>query len=83
MKCEMAPVKKSKVIIEAILSDVDFSYLELEGGGISEIKQIRTNVFVVSISQEERIDQLTYEVAIDNACKVKVLKKLSSVVGFK
>lgn len=83
VKCEITPFKKSKIIIEAILDDLDSSYLERGGGGISEIKQVSTNAFTVSISQEERIDQFTYEVAVDNSCKVKILKRESSVISFK
>jgi len=83
MECKMTSIKKSKAIIETILNDLDSSYLEPGGGGISEIKQSRTNVFVVSISQEERIDQFTYEVAVDDACKVKILKKEPATISFK
>lgn len=83
VECKMTAVKKSKAVIEAILNDLDSTYLEPGGGGISKIEQSRTNVFVVSISQEERIDQFTYEVAVDNACKVKILKKEPSTISFK
>lgn len=78
----MTPLKKSKAIIEAILNDLDTNYSEPGGGGISEIKQSHTNVFVVSLPQEERIDQFTYEVSIDVACKVKILKKEPSTISF-
>ena len=52
------------------------------GGGISEIKQTQTNVFVVLIAQEERIDQLTYELSIDDSCKVALVKKEESTISF-
>lgn len=78
----MTSIKKSKAAIEVILSDLDSSYSEVGGGGISEIKQIRTNVYLVSIPQEERIDKFTYEVSVDEACKVKILKKAPSTKSF-
>jgi hypothetical protein len=83
MECKMTPVKKSKAAIEAILSDLDSTYSEAGGGGISEIKQTRTNVYVVSIPQEERVDQFTYEVLVDDTCKVKILKKEPSTKSFR
>ena len=82
LECKMTSVKKSKAAIEVILSDLDSSYTEVGGGGISEIKQIRTNVYMVSIPQEERIDQFTYEVSVDDACKVEILKKEPSTKSF-
>ena len=82
LECKMTSIKKSKAAIEVILSDLDSSYSEVGGGGISEIKQIRTNVYSVSIPQEERIDKFTYEVSVDEACKVKILKKDPSTKSF-
>lgn|GEM_PF-2311749 len=82
LECKMTSVKKSKAAIEVILTDLDSSYTEVGGGGISEIKQIRTNVYMVSIPQEERIDQFTYEVSVDDACKVEILKKEPSTKSF-
>lgn len=74
VECEITPLAKSKAMIELILTDLNSTYLE-GGGGITEIKQSHTNVYVVSISQEERIDKLTYEMAVDKSCKIKILKK--------
>ena len=64
------------------MSDLDCTYSEAGGGGISEIKKIRINVYLVSIPQEERIDQFTYEISVDEACKIKILKKESSTKNF-
>ncbi|RYY74164.1 MAG: hypothetical protein EOO52_14975 [Gammaproteobacteria bacterium] len=75
LECKLTPVKQSKAAIEAILKDLDSNYLEIGGGGISEVKQTRTNVYVVSIPQGERIDQFSYEISVDEACKVNILKK--------
>lgn len=60
MECKN-PVEKSKAMIEFILGDLQSTYTEVGGGGISEIKQSHTNTFVISIPQEERIDQFTYD----------------------
>ena len=78
----MNSVKTSKAAIETILSDLESTYSEIGGGGISEIKQIRTNVYFVSIPQEERIDQFTYEISVDDSCKTKILKKEASTKSF-
>jgi hypothetical protein len=64
------------------LNDIKSTYAHDGGGGISEIKQIKTNMFVVSIAQEERIDQLRYELSIDDKYKVALVKKEESTINF-
>ncbi len=44
-------------------------------GGVTEIKLIATNAFVVSVSQDERIDEVTYELSVDSECNTKVIKR--------
>lgn len=82
MECKITPLEKSKTIIEFILSDISATYTQVGGGGITAVKQSHINTFVVSIAQEERVDQFTYEVAVDETCKVKILKKESSSIGY-
>lgn len=82
MKCKNSAIEKSSALIQFMLDDMNKTYPHTGGGGISEIKQTQTNVFVVSIAQEERIDQLTYELSIDNGCKVSLVKKEESTVSF-
>jgi hypothetical protein len=36
---------------------------------------------VVSISQEERIDQVTYELALDEKCQVSILSRNATAVS--
>lgn len=45
------------------------------GGEISDIRLSATNVYEVSISQEERTDLLTYHMAVSASCDVNVVKK--------
>jgi len=73
-RCQMNAIERSKCIIEAILADISRTYSQVGGGGISAIKQNSTTSFTVSISQEERVDQLTYEATIDAKGKVSVKK---------
>jgi hypothetical protein len=73
-RCQMNAIERSKCIIEAILADISRSYTQVGGGGISAIKQNSTTSFTVSISQEERVDLLTYEVTVDAKGKVSVKK---------
>lgn len=82
MKCKNLAMEKSNALIQFLLNDIKSTYPHDGGGGISEIKQIQTNVFVVSIAQEERIDQLTYELSIDDSCKVALVKKEESAISF-
>lgn len=73
-RCQMNAIERSKCIIEAILADISRTYSQVGGGGISAIKQNSTTSFTVSISQEERVDLLTYEATIDGKGKVSVRK---------
>ena len=79
--CKLTPVKKSEHMIRFVLDDLSTSYSHEGGGGISEIKQIATNTFRVSIAQEERIDQITYELELNEACEVKILNKEITAVS--
>ena len=73
-RCQMNAIERSKCIIEAILADISRTYTQVGGGGISAIKQNSTTSFTVSISQEERVDLLTYEATVDAKGKVSVKK---------
>ena len=57
------------------------SYTEIGGGGISQIKLSATNTYVVSISQEERVDQITYEMSIDDNYKATIKKRTETSVN--
>ena len=80
--CGLSAIEKSNALIQFVLNDIKSTYPHDGGGGISEIKQTQTNVFVVLIAQEERIDQLTYELSIDDSCKVALVKKEESTISF-
>src|SRR6187431_3410419 len=82
MKCKNSAIEKSNALIQFLLDDIKTTYPHTGGGGISEIKQTQTNVYVVSIAQEERIDQLTYSLSIDDNCKVTLVKKEESTINF-
>lgn len=82
MKCENSAVEKSYALLHFILDDIKTTYPHVGGGGISEIKQKQTNIFVVSINQEERIDQISYELSIDKNCIVSLVKKEESTINF-
>ena len=55
------PLGRSLLLIEAILEDVVSTYTHSGGGGITSIKETATNVYAIEISQEERVDVITYE----------------------
>jgi len=73
--CKIPALERSDRIIRAILDDLAASYSEVGGGGIGEIRQIETDVFRISLPQEERVDLLTYAIKIDSKCAVTFLKK--------
>lgn len=73
--CQQTALKKSQEMIRFILNDLTESYPHVGGGGITGIKLSATNTYVVSISQEERIDQITYELEVDQSCKISILKR--------
>lgn len=78
----IAPKLHILMLFQFLLNDIKSTYAHDGGGGISDIKQTQTNVFVVSIAQEERIDQLTYQLSIDDSCKVALVKKEESAISF-
>lgn len=58
--CQRSFLEVSHAHFQKILDDLSQSYDHL-GGEITSIKSIATNVYVVSIAQEERVDLITYE----------------------
>lgn len=82
MQCNNSAIEKSSALIQFILEDIKATYSHTGGGGISEIKQTQTNLFVVSIAQEERIDQVSYQLIVDENCKVSLERKEESSINF-
>lgn len=80
--CKSNAIVKSQILINFILKDLLANYTHTGGGGITSIKETVTNTFDVSIAQEERMDVLTYELAIDEGCTVRLLNKSESTVNF-
>jgi len=80
-ECQQTAVKKSQEMIRFILNDLSATYTQVGGGGITGIKLTATKTFQISISQEERIDQISYELAIDKNCKITVLNRKESTVS--
>lgn len=72
--CNVSRFEKSQRIIEKVLEDLSENYDQV-GGEISNIRLTATNVYQVSVSQEERIDLLTYHVEVNSTCEVTILKK--------
>ncbi len=73
--CDASALEKTQEMIRFILDDITKTYTQVGGGGITKINQIATNSYMVSISQEERIDEITYELSIDSACKISIVNK--------
>jgi len=79
--CPMTALMRSHRSIQFILNDLTTTYTEPGGGGISKIKAIATNTYVIFISQEERVDQISYSLDIDKACNITVLKREVSALS--
>ena len=59
--CGKTALEQSMRMIEAVLKDVKATYTRVGGGDITDIKLVATRTYTVSISQEERVDLITYE----------------------
>lgn len=68
-------LSRTRCIIETILEDISATYTHVGGGGITAIKQDATNTYTVSISQEERVDLLTYEVEVGADGTIKIVNR--------
>jgi hypothetical protein len=76
--CQLTPMQHSQEMIRALLDDIGKSYTHVGGGGISGIRQIATNTYMISISQEKRIDQITYKMSLEANCKITILEKTAT-----
>lgn len=79
--CREPALIRTDCLIRAALDDLARTYKNVGGGGISEIKQLSTYVYRVSISQEERIDQVTYEFGSEPRNRFVILKRSESSAG--
>jgi len=79
--CQLTPLEKSQNVIRFILDDLTDSYTHVGGGGISGIKQVATYTYVISISQEERIDQISYELEVGQNCETTILSRKVSAIS--
>jgi hypothetical protein len=73
--CNKTALSESSKFIKFILDDLSKTYSAVGGGGIRGIKMTATNTYVVSISQEERIDKFTYELEMDEDCKIIIIHR--------
>jgi hypothetical protein len=73
--CKQSALKQTQAMIRAILNDIAKTYTRVGGGGITRIEQKATRTYVVSIAQEEGVDQITYELSVGSDCKVTILRR--------
>ena len=62
--CTMDALHQSACIYQLILDDLKATYPFPGGGGIQSIVQKSTTGFVASLGQEERVDEISYDIAI-------------------
>jgi hypothetical protein len=74
--CTRNALERSTCLIDAILKDVMATYTHVGGGGITGIKAVATNRYTVSISQEERIDLITYDLEVKPDGQVVITKRV-------
>jgi hypothetical protein len=82
-KCSPGAINRSKCMIELIFEDLSLNYpAGAGGGGITKIQAISTNQFVISIAQEERTDQFTYDFDLSKPNLVSIVKKVESTKSY-
>ena len=81
-ECKIDRIKLSQKMINFIFDDINATYKQSGGGGISEIKEMQTNIYIVSIPQEERIDRIKYHLSVDEKCEISIVKKEQSTINF-
>ena len=74
--CKQNPVSHSANLINFILEDVRKTYLFQGGGGIGEIKLLKTDHFRVSLLRENVVDDINYVLTTQADCKVVLLNKV-------
>lgn len=73
-------IGRTRAMIELAFEDLSKTYSVMGGGGIFEVKQLRTLVFRVALSQEERVDTITYTFELDNDGKPKIVSRETGVL---
>ncbi len=81
-ECGNTPVEISRCVIEEILRDISETYTGLDGGGISSITQEMTWKYKVAISREERVDFITYTVALEDDGSVRIVDREKSTKSY-
>lgn len=76
--CGKTMVQKSTCMIKAMLDDVNQRYGDISGGGISELRQLATYQYRVSLPQEERIIEITYTFDIKSTGELKITQRSES-----
>jgi hypothetical protein len=77
-KCSPGAINRSKCMIELIFEDLSLNY----PAGATKIQAISTNQFVISIAQEERTDQFTYDFDLSKPNLVSIVKKVESTKSY-
>ena len=81
--CRQNAIQKSQNELRSILDDLSDYYTAVGGGGISAIQATATNTYLVSLPQEERIDQISYELKTEADCRIIILSRTASTITMK
>ena len=73
--CAESALARTRCLIQMALDDLEATYPHVGGGGITQISAMATNVYRISISQEERIDHVTYEFEVKPDGRTVILKR--------
>jgi len=76
--CSKHALARTECMISAILENIRTTYSNVGGGGITEIKSLATNTYRVAISQEEKIDHITYEFEEMGDGQLRISKRTES-----
>ena len=75
-------LQRSSLMVTKIIDDLNQSYTWTGGGGISEIIEVASGKYQVSLPQEERVDQFYYQLEVNKKCEVIIVKKEYFVKSF-
>lgn len=73
--CAEPALARTRCLIQMALDDLEATYPHVGGGGITQISAMATNAYRISISQEERIDHVTYEFEVKPDGRAVILKR--------
>lgn len=68
-------------MVELMLEDIAANYDQVSGGGVTQIKQLTSRSYQISLPQEERTDLFTYEFEVNARGEVRIARKTPGTIS--